>query len=161
MEGETPVERTESPRPARGRRRETIISESAAGTARVAAALAGRLPAGAVVALDGPLGAGKTVFAKGLARGLGFSPRAVRSPTFVIAMEHRREGGRPFFHLDCYRFGSAAELDTVPFDDYLAAGGVIVIEWAGKVRDRLPPGVITVCLRKRGRQRREIVISGI
>lgn len=141
-----------------------IVTATPAETKRAAVVLARRLAdreGGAVLALCGPLGAGKTVFVKGLARGLGHPEKSVRSPSFVIAMEHRRPGRPPLFHLDCYRFTREEEIDTVPFSDYLVEGGVIVVEWAERVSSRLPADTVRVLFRRLDRRRREIVISGI
>jgi tRNA threonylcarbamoyladenosine biosynthesis protein TsaE len=97
----------------------------------------GRIAApGTVVALQGDLGAGKTVFARGVGAGLGITSR-VQSPTFVIVQSH--EGGRlPFWHADFYRLGSEDELDYLGLSDFLAGGGILVIEWADRFTDWMP-----------------------
>ena len=101
---------------------------------------------GAVIAYTGDLGAGKTAFTRGLARGLGI-PDRVTSPTFTIVNEY--EGGRlPLFHFDMYRLGSADELYDIGWEDYLARGGVCAVEWSEIVRDALEPGCIRVDLRR-------------
>ncbi|MGB0619882.1 MAG: tRNA (adenosine(37)-N6)-threonylcarbamoyltransferase complex ATPase subunit type 1 TsaE [Myxococcota bacterium] len=90
---------------------------------------------GAVLALIGPLGAGKTVFVKGLAEGLGVDPRGVSSPTFVIAQQYAvPEGPEALHHVDLYRLEEKDELVNIGFDDMLAPGGVLAVEWA----DRFP-----------------------
>jgi len=95
-----------------------------------------QLTAGAVVALVGDLGAGKTRFAKGISRGLGVTEN-VTSPTFTIINEHL--GGRlPLYHFDCYRLKSTAELDEMGYDEYIYGDGVCVIEWADMVESKLP-----------------------
>ena len=94
------------------------ISNSPAETEALGEALAARLTAGTVVAFTGDLGAGKTAFTRGLARGLGV-PDRVTSPTFTIVNEY--EGGRlPLFHFDMYRLGSSDELFDIGWEDYLA-----------------------------------------
>jgi tRNA threonylcarbamoyladenosine biosynthesis protein TsaE len=95
---------------------------------------------GLLVALVGPLGAGKTVFVKGLAEGLGVDPRLVASPTFVIAHEYPagRAGGRPLAHVDLYRVASEAELESAGFLDLLHAGAVLAVEWADRLPEALP-----------------------
>ena len=104
------------------------------------------LEPGAVIAYTGDLGAGKTAFTRGLARGLGI-PDRVTSPTFTIVNEY--EGGRlPLFHFDMYRLGSADELYDIGWEDYLARGGVCAVEWSEIVRDALEPGCIRVDLRR-------------
>lgn len=90
---------------------------------------------GAVIAYTGDLGAGKTAFTRGLARGLGI-PDRVTSPTFTIVNEY--EGGRlPLFHFDMYRLGSSDELFDIGWEDYLARGGVCAVEWSENVEDAL------------------------
>jgi tRNA threonylcarbamoyladenosine biosynthesis protein TsaE len=94
------------------------------------------LRAGDVLALDGDLGAGKTQFIKGLAAGLGY-PGEVTSPTFTLV--HEYTGGRlPLFHFDFYRLETDDDAIRIGFDDYLGAGGVLAIEWAGKFPVVLP-----------------------
>jgi len=95
-------------------------------------------PEGLLVALVGPLGAGKTVFAKGLAEGLGLDPAVVASPTFVIASEYTAPGGRRLAHVDLYRVESAAELEAAGFLDWLEPGVLLAVEWADRLPDALP-----------------------
>jgi len=100
--------------------------------------LAEGLRPGAVVALVGGLGAGKTHLTKGLAAGLGFAGE-VTSPTFTLVHEWTGPGMRlPVFHFDFYRLDSAAEALAIGWDDYLDAGGVCVVEWADKFPELLP-----------------------
>ncbi len=116
----------------------TITSHSPADTFAHGSALATTLRAGDVVALDGDLGAGKTHFVKGIAAGLGCECD-VTSPTFTLV--HEYTGGRlPLFHFDFYRLESEDEVLRIGLDDYLGAGGVLVIEWAGKFPAVLPAG---------------------
>jgi len=105
-------------------------------TVEYAAALGRSIGAGGLaLALIGPLGAGKTVFVKGLALGLGLDPRAVSSPTFVIAQQYPLPTGpEAMHHVDLYRLESANELEAIGFDDMLAEGQVLAVEWA----DRFP-----------------------
>ncbi|UCE85374.1 MAG: tRNA (adenosine(37)-N6)-threonylcarbamoyltransferase complex ATPase subunit type 1 TsaE [Deltaproteobacteria bacterium] len=94
---------------------------------------------GLVVALCGPLGAGKTLFVKGLAAGLGIDAGQVASPTFVIASAYGAAGsGRPLAHVDLYRVDSVGELDAAGFLDLLAPGSVVAVEWADRLPDALP-----------------------
>jgi len=94
------------------------------------------LKPGSIVALDGPLGAGKTHFTKGLALGLGYQ-EPVTSPTFSLVQEYR--GGRlPIFHFDFYRLDSAEELLHLGWDDYLDEGGIVIAEWAERFPELLP-----------------------
>jgi len=99
---------------------------------------------GLVIALVGPLGAGKTEWVKGLAEGFGIEPDDVTSPTFVIATEHA--GRRPLVHADLYRLAHAGELDAAGLGDWLAPGHVIAIEWADRFPDALPADRVEVRL---------------
>jgi len=92
----------------------------------------------AILSLEGPLGAGKTCFVKGLAEALGCDPREVSSPTFTLV--HEYHGGRlPLVHMDLYRLESQAELAPLGFDDYIAGDGFLAIEWGCKFPEMLPP----------------------
>lgn len=114
-----------------------FISKSAAETEEAGARLAGELHPGAVLALSGDLGAGKTQFVKGIARGLG-SGDVVTSPTFTLV--HEYSGGQlPLYHFDFYRLEEVAALRLLDFDEYIFGKGVSVIEWADKFPDALPP----------------------
>ena len=121
--------------------------------------LAGRLEPGTVIAFTGDLGAGKTAFVRGLARGLGIGER-VTSPTFTIVNEY--EGGRlPLFHFGMYRLGSADELFDIGWEDYLARGGVCAVEWSENVSDALEEGCLRVDIRRGERDdQRRITIEG-
>jgi tRNA threonylcarbamoyladenosine biosynthesis protein TsaE len=92
--------------------------------------LASRLKPGAVIALYGDLGAGKTAFVRGLARGLGISER-ITSPTYTIVNEYNN--AIPFFHFDMYRIGSEDELLGIGWYDYLARGGICAVEWSENI----------------------------
>lgn len=92
-----------------------------------------------MVGLLGPLGTGKTVFAKGLAEGLGIDPRQVASPTFVIASQYRgAQAGRGLNHVDLYRVESRDELEATGFADLLEPGALVAVEWADRIPDALP-----------------------
>ena len=132
------------------------ISSSVKETEDVGAGLAQRLAPGAVVAFTGDLGAGKTAFVRGMARGLGVADR-VTSPTFTIVNEY--EGGRlPLFHFDLYRLGDPEELFDIGWEDYLARGGVCAVEWSENVADALEDEPIRVDIR-RGEHDGQRVIS--
>ncbi len=122
------------------------VSNSPAETEALGAALAGRLKPGAVVAFSGDLGAGKTAFVRGMARGLDI-PERVTSPTFTIVNEY--EGGRlPLFHFDMYRLSSSDELFDIGWEDYLVRGGVCAVEWSENVSDALEGDCIRVDIRR-------------
>ena len=136
-----------------------IITNSPAETEDAGASLAVRLEPGSVIAFTGDLGAGKTAFTRGLARGLGVTER-VTSPTFTIVNEY--EGGRlPLFHFDMYRLGSSDELFDIGWEDYLRRGGVCAVEWSENIEDALEDDAIRVDIR-RGEydDQRIITISG-
>lgn len=112
-------------------------------TEAIGQALVGRLAPGTVVAFTGDLGAGKTAFVRGMARGLGISQR-VTSPTFTIVNEY--DGTTPLFHFDMYRLDSEEDLFDIGWDDYLARGGVCAVEWSERIDSALPPDALTVSI---------------
>ena len=126
-------------------------------TESVGAALAKVLKPGTVIAYRGDLGAGKTAFTRGLARGLGFLDM-VTSPTYTIVNEYL--GGRlPLFHFDMYRLASSDDLWDIGWEDYLERGGVCAVEWSENVEDALE-GAISVTIEKLGEDSRRITIEG-
>ena len=134
----------------------THVTVGEAETRAVADALAATLLPGDLVLLHGDLGAGKTVFVKGLAQGLGLDPDAVTSPTFTLVHEYR--GGRlPLVHLDLYRIDQI-ELDEVGFDPALAARGVLVVEWAERLA-RVPTDAVVVRITDAGGDARRIAVT--
>lgn len=118
-------------------------SRSAEDTARIATEFGIKAMPGDIICLSGPLGAGKTVFARGVAQGLGYTGR-VTSPTFTIMNIY--EGGRlPLYHFDLYRLeGGIADLEGIGYEDYFFAGGVCLIEWPEMAQDAMPPGALRV-----------------
>lgn len=120
-------------------------------------ALVKQLAPGTVVAFTGDLGAGKTAFVRGMARGLGIQAR-VTSPTFTIVNEY--EGGRlPLFHFDLYRLGSAEELFDIGWEDFLRRGGICAVEWSENVSDALEEGTVFIDIR-RGNGPNDRIITG-
>ena len=113
-----------------------IVTASAAKTQAVAERLASVLPAGSVLALHGDLGAGKTTFVQGLARGLGIQ-ESVTSPTFAILALHRG-GGKTLVHVDAYRIDGGRALEDLMIDDFLVPPWWVAVEWPSKVADWLP-----------------------
>jgi tRNA threonylcarbamoyladenosine biosynthesis protein TsaE len=130
-------------------------SRSEADTEAAGAALAETLRPGTTVLVHGDLGAGKTVFVRGVARGLGIDPEAVTSPTFTLV--HEYAGGRlPLVHLDLYRLADA-DLDQVGLDPDLARRGVVIVEWADRLRHAVA-GAVDVTIADRGGDERDLVI---
>jgi tRNA threonylcarbamoyladenosine biosynthesis protein TsaE len=101
---------------------------------------------GLVVSLVGPLGAGKTVFVKGLAQGLGIDPAAVTSPTFVISSEYPIGAGRRLAHVDLYRVESRDELEAAGFADLLEPGSVVAVEWGDRFPEALPADRLEIAI---------------
>lgn len=124
-------------------------------TREIARRLGGMLGPGDVICLYGELGAGKTCFVQGLARGMGIATR-VNSPTFTIVKEY--PGETPLYHFDVYRLASADELFDVGFDEYLAGDGVCVIEWADRIAPALPGERLDVELRVLSPGEREVIL---
>lgn len=120
-----------------------FITHSPEETEKIGAALAKKLKPGTVIAYRGDLGAGKTAFTRGLARGLGYLD-AVTSPTYTIVNEYL--GGRlPLFHFDMYRLRSADDLWDIGWEDYLDRGGICAVEWSENVAEALEnPMVISI-----------------
>ena len=133
------------------------ITHSPAETEAVGAALGKILSPGSIVAYRGDLGAGKTAFTRGLARGLGCAD-SVTSPTYTIVNEYL-SGRCPLFHFDMYRLRSADDLWGIGWDDYLDRGGVCAVEWSENVADAMEDA-ITVTIEKTGEDSRRITIEG-
>ena len=134
-----------------------FITTTPAQTEAVAEALAKGLKPGTVLAYEGDLGAGKTAFTRGLARGLGASDM-VTSPTYTIVNEYL-SGRMPLFHFDMYRLASSDDLWDIGWEDYLERGGVCAVEWSENVADALEDA-ITVRIEKLGEEERKITILG-
>ena len=133
------------------------ITNSPCETEAVGAALARVLEPGAVIAYRGALGAGKTAFTRGLARGLGVK-ESVTSPTYTIVNEYL-SGSMPLFHFDMYRLGSEDELFDIGWEDYLERGGVCAVEWSENVWGAMEDAVI-VTISRLGEDTRKIEIEG-
>ena len=133
-----------------------FISHSQLETEEVGRKLAEKLPGGSVVAMYGDLGAGKTAFVRGMAKGMGLSCR-VSSPTFTIVNEYL--GERELIHFDMYRLSSADELFDIGWEDYLSRGAVCAVEWSEKVQDAFFGDEITVRIEKLSDTERKITIE--
>lgn len=133
------------------------ITHSPEETEAVGEKLGSALRGGEIVAFSGGLGAGKTAFTRGLARGLGISAR-VTSPTYTIVNEYL--GGRlPLFHFDMYRLHSSDDLFDIGWEDYLARGGVCAVEWSENASDAMT-GAIRVRIEPLSAQERRIILEG-
>ena len=124
-----------------------ITSLNVEETQRIAAALAKVVVPGTVIALEGDLGAGKTHFTQGLARGLSVG-EAVTSPTFNV-MSVYDQGRLPLYHFDLYRLEDALELEDIAFYDYVEADGVSCIEWAAKFPEEIPAQALWISITTR------------
>ena len=133
------------------------ITNSPAETEIIGAALGKIINPGAVIAYRGDLGAGKTAFTRGLAKGLGCT-EIVTSPTYTIVNEYL--GGRiPLFHFDMYRLRSSDDLFDIGWEDYLERGGVCAGEWSENVDDAMEDAVY-ITIEKLGEESRRITIKG-
>ncbi len=135
----------------------SFISNSPDDTLEIARALGAALRPGDVVALYGDLGAGKTLFCKGVGEALGIPPDRIVSPTFTIVTEHA--GSIPLTHIDVYRLSGVRDADEIGMRDLLAGGGLCVVEWAEKIAELLPTDCIQVTFTISGDDRREIAVD--
>ena len=134
-----------------------FITNSPAETEKLGAALGAILSPGTILAYEGDLGAGKTAFTRGLARGLGCTDM-VTSPTYTIVNEYL-SGRLPLFHFDMYRLASADDLWDIGWEDYLDRNGICAVEWSENVREALENAII-VRIEKRSGESRRIAIEG-
>jgi len=133
----------------------TVISHNLELTRNIGQEIGRRVHAGSVIALCGDLGAGKTVFAQGVAAGLEVET-SVTSPTFIIINEH--EGRCPFYHIDTYRLLSSDDMRNLGYEEYFYGDGVTVVEWAQKIEDLLPEEYLRVELEVLGESDRKITL---
>ena len=134
-----------------------FITHSPEETEKIGEALAKSLQPGTILAYRGDLGAGKTAFTRGLARGLGCK-ETVTSPTYTIVNEYL--GGRlPLFHFDMYRLASSDDLWDIGWEDYLDREGVCAVEWSENVQVAME-NAVTVTIEKLGENTRRITIEG-
>ena len=133
-----------------------FYSKSESDTEAIGEQFAASLHGGEVIAMYGELGAGKTAFVRGMARGMGIDSR-VSSPTFTIVNEYR--GERELIHFDMYRLSSAEELFDIGWEDYLARGAVCAVEWSENVRDAFWGDETEVHIEKLGGDERRITIG--
>ena len=135
-----------------------LVSTSHRHTDRLGQAIGRALRGGETIALYGPLGAGKTALVRGIAQGLGASPTAISSPTFVVIHEYY-QGRLPLAHVDLYRIRSPRELESTGLIEYFSGQTVTVIEWADKGLAALPQDRIEIVLNHRAPRSRTIQLS--
>ncbi|MDY5932277.1 MAG: tRNA (adenosine(37)-N6)-threonylcarbamoyltransferase complex ATPase subunit type 1 TsaE [Candidatus Ornithospirochaeta sp.] len=133
------------------------LSDSPEKTIELGKAFASMLEKGCVVSLRGSLGAGKTVFAKGIAKALGIE-EAIVSPTFTLVQEY--DGSMKMYHLDLYRLSGEDEFESMGGEEFLYPDGITLIEWSEKIEDMLPEDTVFVSITIDPDQRRRIEIKG-
>lgn len=134
----------------------TIKTDSAEETNQLSFKLGTLVQPGDVLTLEGDLGAGKTTFTQGLAKGLGVK-RNVNSPTFTIMKEYN--GRLPLYHMDVYRLENSDE--DLGFDEYIYGEGVCVVEWAQFIGEHLPDDRLAIVIRHKGDTAREIELQPV
>lgn len=130
------------------------ITNSAEETIEIGKSFAEKLNKGTVVLLSGEMGAGKTVFVKGMAQGLGIKS-LITSPTYAYMNDY--DG--ILYHYDCYRLTSGEDAESLGLTDYFYAGGICVVEWSENIADVIPNGAIRVTIEKTGETQRSIEIE--
>ena len=131
-------------------------TKSPAETRAIAETFASSLRGGEVIALQGDIGVGKTIFTKGLAAGLGITSN-VTSPTFNIVRQYN--GRLPLYHFDVYRITEPDEMLEIGFEEYLYSGAVVVIEWPELISDLIPQDAITITIEREEEDGRRIFIG--
>ena len=135
------------------------ITKSPEETLNLGYKLGKKLKPGTVIGLMGELGTGKTVFTKGIAKGLGVKDyKYVNSPSFVIVKTYKSKR-IPLYHFDLYRLRSSNDLDTVGYEEYFYSKGVSTVEWADRAIDVLPEGYIPIRFKYLTKNKREITIN--
>ena len=133
------------------------MSESTAYTETIGAVLGRGLQPGDVICLSGMLGAGKTVFSRGIGHGWGAAP-ALTSPTYNLVHLHRRAlDEQQLAHIDLYRISGANEADTLGIDDLLDSETILILEWPERIRERLPPARLWIDIELANDEERELV----
>jgi len=137
-----------------------LHTHSEAETHAIGVALAKVLVAGDVVALEGPLGSGKTCLVRGIADGLGLPTSSVSSPTFVISQEYDVDGLTPLVHIDAYRLRGPDDLDAIGWEDLMQSKEPIVaVEWPSRIAAALPSRLISIAFTHAGEHDRLLSIS--
>ena len=135
-----------------------FTSASEKETKELGSRMAASVGKGTVISLRGSLGAGKTVFAKGFAEGLGIT-EAIVSPTFTLVQEY--EGRMKMYHLDLYRLSGEDEFESMGGEDFLYSDGVTLIEWSEKIEDMLPDDTVFISITINEDLTRRIEIKGM
>ncbi len=139
----------------------TYSTTSDQATLRIGHRLGALLAPGDVLGVTGALGSGKTWFAKGVGRGLGIPERTViTSPSFSLVNAYETEGRIAFYHMDLYRLSGLEEVLSAGLEEYLHSEGVVLVEWADRCPDILPPRALSVAIAIEGAERRRIALSG-
>ncbi|WP_214691578.1 MULTISPECIES: tRNA (adenosine(37)-N6)-threonylcarbamoyltransferase complex ATPase subunit type 1 TsaE [unclassified Exiguobacterium] len=132
----------------------TLITHSAAETQEVAERLATLVEAGTVITLNGDLGAGKTTFTQGFAKGLGVT-RNVNSPTFTIMKQYK--GRLPLYHMDVYRLEDTG--DDIGLEEYINGDGVAIVEWSNLIESSLPEERLAITIERVGDEERKLTLA--
>jgi len=130
---------------------------SEADTVWLGSVLAAELPMGAVVALHGTLGAGKTRLVQAIAAAWGIDPKEVVSPTFVLATEHH--GQHSLYHIDAYRLADEDEFESLGQHEHFGGPGIVFIEWAERVAGSLPQELIEITVEATGETSRQFTLA--
>lgn len=138
----------------------TIVSESDKQTQTLAVSLAKHLRAGDILCLFGDLGAGKTTFVKGLAKGMKIDPEEVHSPSYVL-MNIYQGRKMSLFHFDLYRLNDLEEIYAIGYDEFLFGRDVSVVEWAERLNAEMPQEYISVKILHAGEEKRKIQINAV
>ncbi|MDZ7691577.1 MAG: tRNA (adenosine(37)-N6)-threonylcarbamoyltransferase complex ATPase subunit type 1 TsaE [Balneolaceae bacterium] len=134
-----------------------VVTKSEQQTQKLAAEYARQLEPGDVVCLDGPLGAGKTQFVKGLASAFGIDPHNVLSPTFTLI--HEYDGRLPIYHFDCYRMERPEEALEIGAEEYFYGEGVSVLEWPEKIGPFIPSHARWITIELLGSRKRRFIFG--
>jgi tRNA threonylcarbamoyladenosine biosynthesis protein TsaE len=134
------------------------ISKRPEQTLAIARKFAETVEPGAVICLEGNLGAGKTHFVKGFVKAFGLSPEVVTSPTFTLINEY--DGRLPIYHFDCYRLESVEEALEIGAEEYLYGTGVCIIEWPGRIAEIIPEHAVCITIESTSPEEREIIFHG-
>lgn len=138
--------------------KEKYITVSEAETKNIAADFAAKLVPGSVVALEGDLGAGKTVFVKGVANALGYHGD-VTSPTFTLINIYQTQINTDIYHMDFYRLNNVQEILDIGTEEYLYGDNICLVEWACKMGDEFPADAYRINIKLLGKEKREIIIE--